>query len=42
MKGVIFNVKYINIIRDSDTVDIKTNIVFVFKENLKLKPLNKS
>jgi len=38
-EGIIFNVKYINIIRDSDTVDIKTKTVFVFKENLKLKPL---
>ncbi|MEO0158866.1 MAG: hypothetical protein ABIL49_04215 [candidate division WOR-3 bacterium] len=38
-EGKIFNVKYIKIFRDSDTVDIRTHYVDIFKENLKLKPL---
>ncbi len=38
-EGKIFKVKYIKIFRDIDTVEIKTNEVSMFKENLKLKPL---
>lgn len=38
-EGEIFNVSYIKIFRESDTALIKTNVVNIFRENLKLKPL---
>ncbi len=38
-EGKIFKVNYIKIFRDSDTVDIRTDEINIFKENLKLKPL---
>ncbi len=37
--GKIFNVSYIKIFRENDTVLIKTKFVDIFKENLTLKPL---